>query len=151
MATNMPTMAKLFGAASVAVLGYLVADKVGGHLPEEAQQVALRPLSAFFGLIVGWRFLGRRSGHGFKSAVGLGITSSIALLLICLTYFSGYEMIRRAMRLAYGGDPFAAIKDMVQIALESTEFIGHPDVIAYLLVGGILAGVLVDFVARRWS
>jgi len=151
MATNMPTMGKLFAAVFVAILGYIAADKVGGHLPEEAQQVALRPLSALFGLIVGWRFLGRRTGGGVTSGVGLGLTSSVALVLISLIYFSGYEMVVRATRMAYGGDPFAALQDMIQIALDMTEFVAHQDVLTVLVLGGMTVGVLVDLVARRWS
>ncbi|KMW57095.1 hypothetical protein AIOL_002053 [Candidatus Rhodobacter oscarellae] len=53
-------MAKLFAAILFAVLGYFVADLVGGHLPPEKPQGMLREITAFFGLLVGWMFLGRR-------------------------------------------------------------------------------------------
>lgn len=148
----MPTMSKLFAAVLVAVVGYFAADKVGGHLPEEMRQGALRSMSAFFGLFVGWRFLGPRVREGtLRSSIGLGISASILLVIVCLIYFSGYEMIKRAMRKAYGGNPFEGLLDMVNIGIEFTDFIGQADVIAVLVLGGIGVGVVVHFVARRWS
>jgi hypothetical protein len=108
----MPTMSKLFAAILLAALGYVVADLVGGHLPPEDRQNALRPITAIFGVIVGWRFLGKRVRGEWAHALGLG-ASAVALLMLCgLIWFSGYEMLRRATRLAYGGDPVVALEDM---------------------------------------
>lgn len=147
----MPTMSKLFGAVFVAVLGYFAADAVAGHLPEEVQHGMLRPMMVFFGLLVGWRFLGKRVGRGMQSAIGMGLSSAVVLVLVGLLFFSGNEMLRRALRKAYGGNPFEALQDMVQIALDFTEYLAQADVIAVLVLGGIAAGVMVELVARRWS
>ncbi|KMW57096.1 hypothetical protein AIOL_002054 [Candidatus Rhodobacter oscarellae] len=76
----------------------------------------------------------------------------MVLVLVSLIYFSGYEMIRRAMRLAYGGNPFEALEDMFAIAWEyALDFLAKPDVIIGLAIGSILAGTVVKAVSRIWS
>ena len=106
---------------------------------------------AFFGIFVGWRFLGKRAGSGLNAAPGLGLSAAVILVAVSVFWFSGYEMIRRATRMAYGGDPFAALQDMVQIALDDAPYLAHGDVIGTLVVGGILVGLIVELVAKRWS
>ncbi|MCP3971779.1 MAG: TrgA family protein [Rhodobacteraceae bacterium] len=147
----MPTMPKLIAAILVAALGYVAADRVAGHLPPETPSGILRELVAFFGLMVGWRFLGRRVGDGLSQGLGVGLSAVALLVLISLIWFSGYEMIRRAMRMAYGGNPFAALQDMMQIAIKQSVYLAHADVIGVLVLGGIVVGVLVELAARRWS
>lgn len=95
--------------------------------------------------------MGKRAGRGVRSAIGIGLTSAVALVLLCLAFFSGVEMTRRALRKSYGSNPFEALQDMVQIALDYTEYLFQPDVMTVLVVGGIGVGILVELVARRWS
>lgn len=147
----MPTMAKLFSAILMAVLGYFVADLVGGHLPPEERQESLRVITALFGFWVGWAFLGRRIRGDWASSVGLGLSAGIVLTLIALFWFSGYEMIRRSMRLAYGGNPVEALEDMFQIAIDNLEYLAQADVIAASVIGSILVGVIATAVSRVWS
>ena len=147
----MPTMPKLIAAILVAALGFIAAGRVAAHLPPEIPPGLLQPITAFFGLFVGWRFLGKRVGGGMQSAMGLGLSAVVILLLVSIFWFSGYEMIRRATRMAYGGDPFAALQDMVQIAMEDALHLAYTDVIGVLVLGGMVVGVMVELVARRWS
>ena len=106
---------------------------------------------AAFGVLVGWRFLGPRMRGTWQAAAGLGLSSSVFLVLLGLLAFSGYEMLRRAMRMAYGGNPFEALEDMFQIAVDFLPLLGAFDVVAVLIVGGILVGWVTEAVARRWS
>ncbi len=147
----MPTMSKLFAAILVAALGYVAADRVALHLPEEVPPGMLRPVMLVFGIFIGWRFLGRRVGDGYRSAMGLGLSAAVILVLVGLLWFSFFDMIKKAMRLYYGGNPFAALQDMFQIGLELSAHLVYPDVIAVLVLGGILAGVICEAVGRRWS
>jgi len=149
----MPTMPKLFAAVLMAVFGYVVADRVAGHLPEEVQQGLLRPITAFFGILVGWRFLGRRVGGSMRSALGMGLSAAFALLLVSLIFFSGNEMLRRALRKTYKGAeaPFLALQDMVQISLDFRVHLFYADVVTTFILGGLIVGVIVELVARRWS
>ena len=147
----MPTMAKLFAAALLGALGYYVADLVGGHLPPEERQLWLRPITAFFGVIVGWRFLGRKTRGDWASATGLGLSSGVLLTVISIFWFAGDEMIRRSLRKAYGGNPIEALEDVFAIVIDLSQYLRHPDVLLAAIVGSILCGIIVTAVARRWS
>ena len=144
-------MAKLFSAVLLGVLGYFAADAVANHFPPEDKQGMIRPITAFFGVLIGWKFLGRRVNGPWSSAIGSGISAGVILVIASLVWFAGYEMIRRAMRMAYGGNPFEALQDMVQIAAELSLKLAYADVITILLVGSILCGLFAEAIARRWS
>lgn len=146
----MPTMAKLFSAVLMGVLGYVVADLIGGHLPPEERQNALRPITAIFGVIVGWRFLGKRVRGEWAHAIGLGASAGAAVTICALIWFSGYEMLKRATRLAYGGDPVAALEDMMQIAVDYLQYFIEPDVAIVAVFGSVIVGGIVTAVSRVW-
>ena len=146
----MPTMAKLFSAILLAGFGYMIADLVGGHLPEEVPQRSLRSVTAVFGIWIGWRFLGRRVRGEWRHAVGLGMSSALVLAFVALTWFSGYEMIRRAMRMAYGGNPVEALEDMFAIAIDNLQFMVQVDVLMAAVIGSAVIGLVVTAVSRIW-
>ncbi len=146
----MPTAAKLVAAILTAVLGYYVADVIVPHLPEQDRDNYMRETSAFVGLLVGWRFLGWRVGGGFRAAVGLGLSTALVLFVAGMVTFAFYEMIIRALRKSYKG-PFEALEGMMKIGIENLEYVQHPDVIASLVVGGIIIGLVTEIAARRWS
>ncbi len=147
----MPTASKLVAAILIGALGYIGAGQVIPHLPPETRVGLFQIISAFFGVIVGWRFLGPRVGGGVRVALGVGLTSAVALTLCCMIYFSGYEMVTRAMRMYYGADPFLALQDMMQIAISYFEYLGELDVWGFLSIGGLMSGLICEAVSRRWS
>ncbi len=147
----MPTMAKLFSGIMMAVLGWMCADKVGLYLPEEVQQQMLRPITAFLGLIVGWRFLGKRVGRNWRTAVGFGLSSVVFLTILALFTFSVLEMLKRALRKTYEG-PIDAIEGVFEIAADfGRNYLPYADVITTGIVGGIIVGLVAEYIARRWS
>ncbi len=146
----MPTAAKLVAAVLTAALGYFVADLIVAHLPEQDRQNYMREVSAVLGLLVGWQFLGRRMGDGFRAAIGLGLSTSLVLLVSGLVAFSGYIMLIRSLRKSYHG-PFEALQGMMGIAVDNLSYLQHADVISGLVVGGILVGLITEMAARRWS
>lgn len=146
----MPTAAKLVAAVLIAALGYAVASVIAGYFEPHETEGAFRYVSAACGLLIGWRFLGKRAGGGLSSAFGLGLSSAVALVLLGQVVFSGYVMIIRSLRKVYHG-PFEALQGMVDIAIDNFDYLYHGDVLVTLIVGGILAGLLTEFVARRWS
>lgn len=146
----MPTAAKLISAILLGALGYFAADAIGAHLPEALRQGMLRPVGIAFGVIIGWRFLGPRAKVGLGNAVAIGL-SAVLLQLVCAIFaFAFFDMIRRSLRKAYGGNPVEALEDMFQIAVEYLEYLAFPDVVAVLVGGGALCGVIASVVARRW-
>ena len=147
----MPTMAKLFSAIMMAVLGWIGADTVGAHLPEEVQQAMLRPITAFLGLIIGWRFLGRRVGRNWRTAIGFGLSSVVFLVVAGVFTFSVLEMLKRALRKTYEG-PVDAIEGVFEIAADfGRDYLPHADVVTTGIIGGIVVGIVAEFIARRWS
>ena len=146
----MPTAAKLVAAIVLGLLGYGVAHLVAAYLPPEVLAGKLRPVSAALGALIGWRFLGRRVGGGMQTAYGLGLSAAVALLLAALFVFSFAEMIRRSLRKSYSG-PFEGLQDVIQIALDNTAYLAHPDVIGALVLGGVTVGILAELTSRRWS
>lgn len=146
----MPTAAKLVAAILTAALGYVVADLIIPHLPEQDRDNWMRETCAALGLLVGWRFLGWRMGGGFGQAIGLGLSMALVLFVSGMLTFAFYEMIIRSLRKSYDG-PFEALQGMMAIAIENLEYVQFSDVIGTLVVGGILVGLLTEAAARRWS
>ena len=144
-------MAKLVSAIIVAVLGWIGADQVGLHLPPEVQQVLFRPITAALGLVIGWRFLGKRVGGSYQTAIGFGLSTVVFLVIAGLVTFSMLEMLKRSLRKNYDG-PVDAIEGMFEIAGDfALTYLPQPNVIVVGVVGGIVVGIIANFIGRRWS
>jgi hypothetical protein len=145
----MPTTAKLVAAVLLAALGWFSAELVKPYL-DPSQPVGLfSPVSAGFGLALGWVFTGRRLQARQGTGVGIGIASAALLVFWVTLAFSGYEMITRSMRLAYDG-PVEALQSMVDIGIEYLKTAAQADVIAALVVGGIAVGSITQWTVRRF-
>lgn len=145
----MPTTARLVAALLLAALGWFTADLVKPYLPE-AQPVGLfSPISALVGLGVGWIFTGKKLHGGEGSAVGIGLSSALLLVFWVAFIFSGYEMLQKALRKSYDGPTDAAV-DTFAIILDQLKTAAQPDVIAAIVVGGVVAGALTRWTAARF-
>jgi hypothetical protein len=85
-----------------------------------------------------------------SSAIGLGLSAMVAMFFVAMGFFAGNEMIKRSLRKSYD-DPFEALQNMVEIAIDNTKHVAYADVILVLVVGGMLVGLLVEATSRRWS
>jgi hypothetical protein len=146
----MPTAAKLIGAIVFAALAWFVSDLVKPLLPEGSQVGLLSPVNAFFGLIMGWRIMGRGAGNGYVPSLGYGLTTLAAIVFWCLLLWSGYEMTRRAMRLYYDG-PMEALQEMAALMAEYARMAADPQVIGAAVIGSLLGAMLTEFFAKRWA
>lgn len=146
----MPTAGKLIGAITFAAIAYFVSDLIKPLLPEGTQSGLLSPVNALFGLMMGWRIMGRGAGRGYVSAMGFGLTTLVAVVFWSLLLWAGYEMIKRATRLYYDG-PVEALQEMAKLMAEYARLAATPEVIGAALVGAVLGGFLTEFFARRWS
>jgi len=145
----MPTASKLAAALLFAALGWFSADLVKPLLPEGTKVGLFSPVSAGFGVLIGWAFVGRRIGAGLGGALGIGLTGSVLLVFWVVLAFAGYEMFIQSMRLRYDG-PVEAIQAMFELGVGYLVFVAAPTVIATLILGGLGAGWLTGQVARRW-
>lgn len=145
----MPTAAKLVAALFFAALAWFTADLIKPLLPEGTAVGMFSPVSAAFGLIVGWTFTGKRIGRALGGGFGIGLTSSILLVFWVLLAFSGSEMIQHSLSKRYDG-PVEALKSMMAIAVENLQMAAVPQVIGALVIGGLIGGWLTERAARRW-
>ena len=147
----MPTSARLVGALFFAALGWFSADLFKPLLPEGTAVGLFSPIAAGFGALVGWTFTGKRADLAQSGGLGLGLTSSFLLVFWVLLTFSGYKMLQNSMRKFYDG-PVDALQDMFSIGVEYLVLAGQsPQLIAALIIGGLVGGWLTEQVARRWS
>lgn len=146
----MPTAAKLIAAIGFALLGYVAAELVKTHMPEGTQFGAFSAVCGAIGLLCGWLVMGGLVGDGWVRAMGYGMRVSVTLVFWALLFFSIYEMVRRATKLRYDG-PMEAITAVFAIGIEYGRILVAPDILAVLLIGGGLLGVISEWSARRWS
>jgi hypothetical protein len=149
MPTPMPTGAKAMAAISFAVVGWITANAYVPNMPEAGQVGLFRELSALLGAIVGWRVMGNAVGKGYVRAVGSGWKTMIVLVFFALLLFGIYEMLELSVQMRYEG-PLEAILDVFQRMMERSIPLLSTGVIAAILIGGGVAGILTENAGRRW-
>ena len=82
-------------------------------------------------------------------ALSSGLKTTALIVLAALFVFSLERMLVNAFRRAYDG-PVDAIVDVIAIGIDYGEILLKPDVFGVLILGGIFAGLLSDWAARRW-
>lgn len=145
----MPTTARLVAALMLAGLGWGVALLVTAYLPPQTPVKWFAPVSAAFGIIVGWSYTGRRLDRGRGKAVSVGLTSVLTQVFWVLLTFSIVEMVNRSLRKSYDSPPEAVV-DIFRIALDYLVVAGQIDVVLALLIGAVVAGVATHWVAARF-
>lgn len=145
----MPTAAKLFAAAAFALLAFFAAEITKPRLPEGTQFGYFSFVSALIGLGCGWWVMGPDAGRGSRMAVNSGVKTAACAAAVALLVFSTYRMLVLAFRPAFKG-PMEAVVGIFEIAVDYFTFMLAWDVIAVLVVGGALAGLLSEWAARRW-
>lgn len=146
----MPTGGKLIGAILFAMLAYFITDLIKPLLPEGTKIGLFSPINAVIGLVMGWRVMGRGAGESYRRSFGYGFTTLAAIIFWSLITWSGYEMIRRSMRLYYDG-PVEALQEMAALAVEYARLAAVQEVLIPAVVGTIFVSWLTEFFARRWS
>ncbi len=145
----MPTAGRLVAAILLAALGWFTADLVKPYLPEGQPVGLFSPIAAAVGLGVGWLFTGKKLHGGEGSALGIGLSSAVLLAFWVAFIFSGYEMLRRALRKSYDG-PTEAASDVFAILVEQGRIAAQVDVVGALVVGGLVVGAITRWVAARY-
>lgn len=145
----MPTTTRLVAAILMAALGGVVATLAIPFLPEGQPAGQLQPVSALFGMVVGWFWTGPRVESRTGHPVGLGFAGAVLHLLAVVFAFALYEMLDRSTNLRYGG-PVAAVQDMVAVGVGYLRTMAQLEVMGTLAVGGIVVGLVCGWTARRF-
>jgi hypothetical protein len=149
MATPMPTGAKLMAAVSFAVVGWIIANAYIPNMPEAQAMGLFREGVAFLGAIIGWRVMGPSVGRGYVEAAGSGIKTVVVLVFFALLLFSIYEMLMNSVKMVYDG-PMEAALDVLMTMVRRSEALISLSVLASMLIGGMIAGLLSENAGRRW-
>lgn len=146
----MPTASRLFAAIGYALVAFFAAEAFKATMPEGADPGSFVLLCVVIGGVVGWMVMGRLTGQGYRAAVAQGIRTIAVLLFYVFLVFSVYEMLQQATRKRYGS-PTEALTGVFEQAFEyGTTLVATLDVVAILIVGGILAAWLSEWASKRW-
>ncbi|NDV00738.1 TrgA family protein [Pseudoroseicyclus sp. CLL3-39] len=104
--------------------------------------------NAALAVVIGWLVLGRQAGHGYVTAIGIGLTTSAALALWSLFLFSFAQMIDRSFQKVYDG-PTEALVDVFRYMWENLQAVAVQEVLLTLAIGGAVIGVVVEYVSHR--
>lgn len=149
MATAMPTGAKMVGAISFAIVGWIVANYYVPNMPDAEGAGRLREGAALLGVVIGWRVMGSSVGGGYIEAMGSGIKTVAVLLFFGLLLLSVSEMMENSVKMRYEG-AFDALVDVFMTMYERSAAILSVGVIASMLIGGIVGGLVTENASRRW-
>ncbi len=145
----MPNAARLVAAISLGLLGSIVSRQIMPLLPEGTYFGWFTHVNVALGVLCGWIVMGKRAGGGLTGAITNGLTGIAVLVFWALFVQGAYEMVQLAMRRRYGG-PFEAIKAIFEIGLDYGRYLLEPNILATLLVGGVLAGLATEYASRKW-
>lgn len=145
----MPTGARLTAAFCLASLAFVLSGLVVPLMPEGTDFGYFTHINMALGVLTGWIYMGRRVGGGLVPAINNGLTGAAVMVLWALFIQGAWEMFRLAMRHRYDG-PFEALLAIFKISLDFFFVIAVPSVLIPLVIGGCLAGLLVENAHRRW-
>ena len=103
------------------------------------------------GALIGWFAAGGKARTTWPNAVAYGLTAAAMTAVVALLVYSGLKMLKQSTNRVYEG-PMEAMVDVVRIMLQDGQkYLGQPDILVALAVGGVLAGLLTEWVARNYS
>ena len=145
----MPTAAKLAAALLFAFLAWWVSQMVKPFFPEGTDMGSFSEYNALIGAVIGWRVAGERALTTWPNAIAYGLTASAGMVLMALFIYSLARMLSQTLRKVYEG-PSEALVDVVRIMMDNVHLVARPEILATLFVGGVLGGLLTEWVGRNY-
>lgn len=145
----MPTAGRLAAAVLFAALGWYVSQLIMAEMEEGTQPAWYAEINAVIGLLMGWIVAGSRARGPWMAAVSYGLTATIAMVFWIMFLHSFIQMIKNAMRGTYGSNPSNALVDVFRLMFDTGAMMSTSVIITTLVGGGILAGLITEYVARR--
>ena len=144
------TAARLTAAILLALLAGYISELLKHELPENTQFGWFSYVNMVLGALVGWFIIGRRAGLGYVNAISNGLTGALVLAFWALFAQAGNEMLRLALLRRYDG-PLEAITAVFQTMIDFSVHLLDVQVLATLLIGGIVVAALTESASRRWT
>ncbi|MGY9036554.1 MAG: TrgA family protein [Rhodobacterales bacterium] len=145
----MPTAARLTAAVCLALMGYALSRMIMPLMPTSTQFGYFIPTNIALGLVVGWRVIGSRAGGGVSEGITNGVTGAVVLVFWGLFVQSGREMIEKAMMHRFDGVGDALV-GMIGIGAEYFLIMATVPIIAVVLLGGAVSGIVTNLINRRF-
>lgn len=147
----MPTAAKLVAALLFAALAWFASDALVPSFPEGTDLGAFAYVNAGIAALAGWLVMGRLAGAGYAVAVTSGVRTTAVFVFYALLFHAVYEMLRQSVRMRFD-DTFEALQGMIALMGKyGLIVVTSPVAMGILLIGGVAAGLVVEFAARRWN
>jgi len=146
----MPTAAKLVAAlflASTAAITTYVYDDI---TPTFRAQSAFYAANAIFGLIIGWRVLGRDPGLGGPKSIFTGLRATITLVVCTIVAYAIWYVIDR-LRYFYIKEIWGVLDSFVDAVINYSEIFLNPTLIITLAICGAISGIAAGLANRFWS
>ncbi|MBK0328399.1 TrgA family protein [Rhodobacteraceae bacterium F11138] len=145
----MPNAARLVAATCLALLAFVVSGQVMDLMPAGTGFGYFTWVNVTLGVLVGWIVMGKRAGRGTTAAINNGLTGAVVLVFWALFVQGGYEMVRQALRNRFDS-PLEAVLGIFRNGADFAAILIAPNVLAAIVIGGILAGLATEQAWRRW-
>lgn len=145
----MPNAASLFAALSLALLGWVASDMIKPLVPFSIDFGWFNYVNAAIGALVGWLFLGPRSGSGPTAVINNGITAAVVMVIVGLFVQATNEMVRLSFARRYDS-PFEATAAIFEIFIDYAQILWDMQLILVLLAGGVIAAFVSEVAGKLW-
>jgi hypothetical protein len=148
---QIPTMAKLFAALSLAGTGFFTTNEIIPYLPPGVEGAGVLPLvAASFGLLMGWRVVGLHPGRPWMVALGDGLRGALYMMLWSYAFLGAAQMLKLAMRMRYD-DVVEAMVDIIGQGAAIAQATSGLNVLMVLVVGAAFAGLASEWAFRKYG
>gem|GEM_PF-4739455 len=119
-------------------------------IPESQAIGRLYEISLGLAVLVGWFPIGKRAGRGMLAALGNGLTGGVILVFWALVAFGFLRMWKLAFRKKYD-DLLEAVSGFINEILTYAAYFQDLNVLASIVIGSLVTGLIAEFAARRFS
>lgn len=147
----MPTAARLVSAVWFAMVAAAAAELFRLSVDPSVPMPRLMLLAVLAGVFGGWVVMGPRAGRGIWMSLVGAIQTTVVIAFWVLLFIGIDRMLTRAWNRIYR-DPVEAVLGAFDLMFQSFRtMIAEPTVMAALLVGTLVGGILAELTARRWK
>ena len=147
---RMPTASKFVAAICLAAVAWYASEIFRPLMPEGTDFGWFNYVNLVLGAACGWFVVGTRVGRTYVESFSAGLTGVAALVFWALFLQSFNEMLKLALQRRYEG-PVEGLVAVFEIGVDYGSKMLDGYLIAVLVVGGIITGVLAEWASRRWS
>jgi len=142
-------MARLVAAICLVLVGAAATQIIAFNLPDPIPARYLFPVNLAIAAVAGWITIGKRLGRGVIPSLNSGLTAGVVLVFWALIAHAVGRMWILAFRETYK-TPVDAIFGVIEEFMKYAVYLQDFTVIGILVIGSALAGVIAEFVNRRF-